>query len=271
PTKPASASASASSEKSELPKPKPTEAEPEPTETQPAPLPQSTPVPVPEEAGKPNPNQNSNPRADPKAMHIAPYEFTDWTKVIEEDRKKHQAVSTGFFPIGEAQELTAFDHGVAHIKIDGKWGFIVDGAQGWYNVSYDEIMPFSEDMAAVRLGDKWGYLSTEGNLDFRKAHADCKWDSAGAYSGGFAVVSLDGKDCVIDTMGNIITNESYDKIRAYGDGLFPVQRSGKWGYINLKEQLVIPYEYDDAGAFSTGIAVVVQDGKAFYIDTTGKQ
>lgn len=42
------------------------------------------------------------------------------------------------------------------------------------NVSYDEIAPFSEGLAAVRLGDQWGFINEEAELviDFR---SDLVW------------------------------------------------------------------------------------------------
>ena len=47
---------------------------------------------------------------------------------------------------------------------DGRWGFVDDKNVTMITYSFDEVRPFSEGLAAVRLNDKWGFLNLGGEL-----------------------------------------------------------------------------------------------------------
>lgn len=47
---------------------------------------------------------------------------------------------------------------------DGKWGFVDQNGTTMIIYSFDEVMPYSEDLAGVKLGSKWGFIDKGGNL-----------------------------------------------------------------------------------------------------------
>lgn len=47
---------------------------------------------------------------------------------------------------------------------NGKWGFVDDRDVVMITYSFDEVKPFSEGLAAVRIDNKWGFLSLGGKL-----------------------------------------------------------------------------------------------------------
>ncbi|MEN2751001.1 WG repeat-containing protein [Psychrobacter sp. FBL11] len=47
---------------------------------------------------------------------------------------------------------------------DGRWGFVDDKNVTMITYSFDEVRPFSEGLAAVRLNDKWGFVNLGGEL-----------------------------------------------------------------------------------------------------------
>ena len=47
---------------------------------------------------------------------------------------------------------------------DGKWGFVDEQNVIMITYSFDEVRPFSEGLAAVRIADKWGFLNLGGEL-----------------------------------------------------------------------------------------------------------
>ncbi len=47
---------------------------------------------------------------------------------------------------------------------DGKWGFIDDKNVTMITYSFDEVKPFSEGLAGVRINDKWGFIDKAGDL-----------------------------------------------------------------------------------------------------------
>lgn len=46
----------------------------------------------------------------------------------------------------------------------GKWGFVDEQNVVMITYSFDEVKPFSEGLAGVRVGDKWGFLNLGGEL-----------------------------------------------------------------------------------------------------------
>ncbi len=47
---------------------------------------------------------------------------------------------------------------------DGRWGFVDDNEVTMITYSFDEVKPFSEGMAGVRMEDKWGFVNLGGEL-----------------------------------------------------------------------------------------------------------
>lgn len=47
---------------------------------------------------------------------------------------------------------------------DGRWGFVDDKNVTMITYSFDEVRPFSEGLAAVRVNDKWGFVNLGGEL-----------------------------------------------------------------------------------------------------------
>lgn len=52
---------------------------------------------------------------------------------------------------------------------DGKWGFVDETGTAMIIYTFDEVKPYSEGLAAVRVSDNWGFIDMGGNLviDFR--------------------------------------------------------------------------------------------------------
>ena len=52
---------------------------------------------------------------------------------------------------------------------DGKWGFVDETGTPMIIYTFDEVKPYSEGLAAVRISDNWGFIDGAGNLviDFR--------------------------------------------------------------------------------------------------------
>ena len=47
-------------------------------------------------------------------------------------------------------------------KQDGKWGFIDEQKTIVIAYAFDEVRPFSEGLAGVRVDDKWGFIDSKG-------------------------------------------------------------------------------------------------------------
>ena len=99
---------------------------------------------------------------------------------------------------------------------------------------FDEAMPFSEGLAAVKIGTdkagKWGYIDKQGKMVIA-----AQFDEVTEFSNGLAAVGV-----------------GTDKAR-------------KWGYIDRQGKMVIEPQFVYATPFSEGLAQVEIAGKRGYI------
>lgn len=111
----------------------------------------------------------------------------------------------------------------------------------------DEIAPFSEGLAAVRMGDKWGFIDTEGQLviDFRN---DLVWNRQA------------------DTDATDLTGIPYPRFK---DGRCMIKQTldeegiDVFGFINTKGETVIATEYLNVTEFNQGYALGILLTKTF--------
>lgn len=101
---------------------------------------------------------------------------------------------------------------------------------------FDEAYPFSEGLAAVRIGDSrtglWGYINKRGKL---------------------------------------VIPPQFSEVWNFSEGLARVgyRENNLWGYIDKKGRLVITPQFEKAGNFSGGRATVTYQGREGSIDRNG--
>ncbi|MGB3465189.1 MAG: WG repeat-containing protein, partial [Cyclobacteriaceae bacterium] len=117
----------------------------------------------------------------------------------------------------------------------------IDSLSGIIDASDRVILPLSE-----RLGDVPGYSE----------------DMIG--------VQLDGKYGFVNTIGQLLIANRYDKVRLFSDGLAAYRLNNKWGFLNKKEKLVIQPVYTEILSFKEGVTAVRDKEKWGLIDKTGK-
>ncbi len=150
-------------------------------------------------------------------------------------------------------------------------------------IYYNEIFPgaeFTDGYDSVWVGrkNKIGFLNRNGKITVDTIFSNiCKVGS------GYAIVTKDGIDYLLDSSGKLIEtscfkgNDEYSqKSKRFSDhgiiqyGLIAVKLDGVWGYMNTKGNLVIKPQFVRAHNFSDGLALVSLKGRYGYIDTTGK-
>ncbi|AFZ25732.1 hypothetical protein Cylst_3596 [Cylindrospermum stagnale PCC 7417] len=130
---------------------------------------------------------------------------------------------------------------------------------------FDWVKPFSEGMAAVKMGYKSGYIDKTGKLVNR-----LQFDSAEPFSEGLALIKVKNKYGYIDKNTKLIINAQFDDAASFSEGLAAVKIADKWGYIELTGKIIIAANFDEAKPFSSGMAAVKIDNKWGYIDQIGK-
>lgn len=178
-------------------------------------------------------------------------------------------------------------------------GFGFVDAQGHFKISpiFDDALPFSEGLAAVKLGDKWGFVDTAGvqvipsqfeaAFYFRNGVAVAWLDSgevlinragkpiAKGYkfvdlvAEGRVPASLGDKGGYLDPQGAIVIPFVYETVRSFSRGVAAVKQNGKWGYLDRDGKMVIPFDFDEAGSFASGLAPARKGERAGFIDKSG--
>lgn len=164
------------------------------------------------------------------------------------------------------------------IVLDGRVGFI--DATGTVVIEPQfESVNWEESFAldglarfAIDQGDgkwKWGYLNGSGEVAIK-----ARFDGAGPFKNGFAVVEAGGLGSVIDRNGKYVLEPKFSDVRGFSEGLAVVRIGGSCGYADSNGNIVVNPQYSEAYPFQDGLAIVVQGTgsaqRAGYIDKTGR-
>lgn len=144
-----------------------------------------------------------------------------------------------------------------------KFGFIDASGQFRIAPTFDEALPFSEGLAAVRVGDKWGFVDSNGHIVIR-----AQFNAAFYFREGVGVAESDSGYLLIDRSGKVLA-QGFQFVDLVADGRVPASRSGKSGYLDLNGRLAIPFVYDGVTPFSGGLAAIEKGNKWGYLNRDG--
>ena len=133
------------------------------------------------------------------------------------------------------------------------YGFIDKKGKWIIEPRFDNVMAFSDGVAATEVDDKWGYIDKTGKWII-EPHFDLVWN----FTDGMAKVAVDGKYGYIDKNGKWVDETQFeageDVAEDIADGIAAVKVDGKWGYVDRTGAYVIEPLFDYAGDFHGGIA-----------------
>ena len=113
----------------------------------PAPRPQPTPAPTP--TMQPTETVLAN---DQSQLVTKPETLTITSGASTSSSRQAVDNTSAWQPVWQAQ------------KNDGKWGFVNDQGVPMITFSFDEVQPFSEGLAGVRIDSRWGFVNLAGDL-----------------------------------------------------------------------------------------------------------
>jgi serine/threonine-protein kinase len=124
---------------------------------------------------------------------------------------------------------------------------------------YEEVNPFREGMAAVRLGEKWGYVNTHGELAI-----PAMYDNAFDFRYGAACVVTDRRASLIDKDGHTLLETGYIELEKQADGWIMArdEKTLRFGCLNPAGELTIPCKYSYM-EFGDGELIKAVVGKLF--------
>lgn len=190
---------------------------------------------------------------------------------------------------------------------NNQWGFIKQDGEYLVYPKFEEVMTFTEGVAAVCLNEKWGYIDSTGNHIIRPVYNEVTIFSEGkafvigesgeficinkkqdtlftlnnakicnVFSNGYAEVTFQDGIRYVDKSGkisNIKTPPLSKNVKPqpkFFNGLsLSKDKSGKYGYINEKGKYIIDPVYEAAGNFMGDLAYVKLNGKIGFINPKG--
>jgi len=117
-------------------------------------------------------DKNGNAVSDPNAQNN--------TQAVNKSSATSQSAPARFTTLQSRQQ-------------DGKWGFVDDNDVIMITYSFDEVRPFSEGYAGVRIGEEWGFINLGGKLVIPFRFANSGVNANDSYQGKPSFVFTDGK------------------------------------------------------------------------------
>lgn len=206
---------------------------------------------------------------------------------------------TGSFSEGMAPVFVAID------SFSGACTFIDTIGKQLFPPIYQNVMPFYEGYAPVRLYDRWGLIDKNGHEvltakyemltlnrdghffagdEYGMALFDYSmqpltpfvYSDVGYFFDGRVSVSRDGKYGFLDERGYEVIPCQYDEVSPFTLGRAKVRLGNHCGIIDTLGNIILPIEYDDEipmggkYTYSDSLALVEKDGRMGYVDLDGK-
>lgn len=150
---------------------------------------------------------------------------------------------------------------------DGKFGFRDAAGKTIVPPKYDLAGSFNNGYALVILNDKCGFVDHTGIEKI-----PLTYDDAQGFFEGLAAVKLNGRWGFIDTYGKPAIPFDYEFVTSFQNGLSTVQSAYfKYGLIDNKGKEVTPIKYDELGLFEDDRAFFRSGFKYGFLDKTGKE
>ena len=165
--------------------------------------------------------------------------------------------------------IKGFDHGLAPIGKDKKWGFMNKEGKVLIPLEYKKVGTFESDYAYALKGDEWMLLDKEGNeITIKTKVAQVK----DVVEGFAPFVTEDKKHGFVNTKGEVAIEPTFLGVGYFVDGLAWARSSNeKIGFINTKGEWVIEPQFVSAKDFGKGENWArVKNPEWVYVNREGK-
>ncbi len=183
-------------------------------------------------------------------------------------------------------EYIFFSEGyIPAIHPDGLYGFLGLDCKPAFTFGPDEVLPFSEGLAAIGSGEEFHYVDTTGNQIDIDLQGEYAIGGTNFYEGKALVWDEDWNCYILNDSGELESKGQYNlndlaldylhRFRSgktsipeyytvevkYDNQWIPSQNNGLWTFKNNSGKLLTPYIYEKIDKFSDGLAIAAIDGK----------
>ena len=158
-------------------------------------------------------------------------DFDDGTAVVYQGMRKAGLVDQEGRVVLEPgiNRLLEFTEGRGLVRDqDYRFYFITDRAI-MYEGYYQEASPFRHGVAVVRMNGKWGVINQKGIEVIPP-----KYDKIHSFQNGFAKVQVTGLHGLVNLEGKLIVDPAYEYISHAGEGVYRVEQGDKVGYFDAE-------------------------------------
>ncbi|GKU77158.1 hypothetical protein L3i20_v215550 [Paenibacillus sp. L3-i20] len=161
-------------------------------------------------------------------------------------------------------DVVDFSEGLAAVKLNEKWGFVNRKGEEIVKPKYKEVIDFANGLAAVMVNDKYGFINKKG-----AAVIKAKYDAVDEFKDGRAWVSIDNKWGVIDQSGKVIIDlkyglhfsSMYPTSRVTKSDLIIASKNEKYGFIDQSGKELTEFIYKKLEMPIEGLAAASLDGE----------
>lgn len=177
-----------------------------------------------------------------------------------------------FLSMNYMSDYTAYDQEFqndAHLICqDCEWGYMDTLGQITVSPQYTFAQDFINEVGMVECDNKWGLVNRKAEILI-----PCRYDGIDFLENTnnqiIKVFVKEHKYGLIDTLGQLAVQASYDEIGSFSEGRLAVKSKGLWGFVDANGLEVIPPRFKTVSDFSEGLAAVKVDRKWGFIDKQG--
>lgn len=160
--------------------------------------------------------------------------------------KSGKEIASGF------QNANDFNFGLAAVKLNGKWGVINENGKQVIKPSFDSAGVFGEcKLINVLIDKKYGFANKKGKLEIEP-----RFDNTLPFSDDLAAVKIRSKWGFIDKEGIEKIHVQYDSVKSFSEGYAAVKMDSMWGFIDRDGKVKIELKYSAVTSFKNGYAYV---------------
>ncbi|MBK7871406.1 MAG: WG repeat-containing protein [Saprospiraceae bacterium] len=123
--------------------------------------------------------------------------------------------------------LITFREGRGLVRDNEYRFYYITEQAGLYNGFYDEATEFQHGVAVVQVNGKWGIINRKG-IEIIPP----KYDKIETFENGYARVRIQGFTGLSNLNGQLIVKPNFEYISYAGDGLFRAEQGDKVGYFD---------------------------------------